>query len=147
MVLCYLMVSHCNPMAFNLRIPTFIVAFSRVRRWVVYYVSMQFIGSSIYCISSSATRSAGGHNPPLARSLKNFSSKHKRLNLFLVGPESKRGWAIPKFGVRKSSSITSHAVVHLLQSTIVSSFFLLRGIYPPYACYTSHKSRLLTYVC
>ena len=41
-VLCYLMASHCNPMAFNLRIPSFIVAFLRVRRWVVYYASMQF---------------------------------------------------------------------------------------------------------
>ena len=28
-------------MAFNLRIPSFIVAFLRVRRWVVHYVSMQ----------------------------------------------------------------------------------------------------------
>ena len=41
-VLCYLMASHCNPMGFNLQIPSFIVAFLRVRRWVVRYASMQF---------------------------------------------------------------------------------------------------------
>ena len=41
-VLCYLMASHCNPMAFNLRIPSLIVAFLRVRRWIVHYASMQF---------------------------------------------------------------------------------------------------------
>ena len=41
-VLCYLMASHCNPMAFNLRIASFIVAFLRVRPWVVHYASMQF---------------------------------------------------------------------------------------------------------
>ena len=41
-VLCYLMASHCNPMAFNLHIPNFVVAFLRVRRWVVHYASMQF---------------------------------------------------------------------------------------------------------
>ena len=41
MVLCYLMASHCNPMAFNLRIPSFIVAFLRVRRRVVHYASTQ----------------------------------------------------------------------------------------------------------
>ena len=40
-VLCYLMGSHSNPMAFSLRIPSFIVAFLRVRRWVVHYASMQ----------------------------------------------------------------------------------------------------------
>ena len=34
--------SHCNPMAFNLGIPSFIVAFLRVRRWVQHYASMQF---------------------------------------------------------------------------------------------------------
>ena len=41
-VLCYLTVCHGNPMAFNLRIPSFIVAFLRVRQWVVHYASMQF---------------------------------------------------------------------------------------------------------
>ena len=41
-VFCYLMVFHCNPMAFNLRIPSFIVGFLRVRRWVMHYASMQF---------------------------------------------------------------------------------------------------------
>ena len=41
-VLCYLMASQCNPMAFNLRIPSFIVAFLRVRRRVVHYASTQF---------------------------------------------------------------------------------------------------------
>ena len=75
-----------------------------------------------YCISSSATRRAGGYKP-LAKSLKNFNQNYKRVNLFWVGPESKRGWAILKFAIRKSSSITSHTVVHLLQSTIVSNFF------------------------
>ena len=38
-VLCYLMASQCNPMAFNLRIPSFIVAFLRVRSWIVHYAS------------------------------------------------------------------------------------------------------------
>ena len=33
---------HCNPMAFNLQIPSFIVAFLRVHWWVVHYASMQF---------------------------------------------------------------------------------------------------------
>ena len=42
MVLCYLVASHCNPMAFNLRIPCFIVAFLRAHRWVVHYAFMQF---------------------------------------------------------------------------------------------------------
>ena len=41
-VLCYLMASRCNPMAFNLRIPSFIVAFLRVHRWVVHYAFMKF---------------------------------------------------------------------------------------------------------
>ena len=41
-VLCYLMASLCNSMAFNLRIPSFVVAFLRVRRWVVHNASMQF---------------------------------------------------------------------------------------------------------
>ena len=41
-VLCYLMASHCNSMAFNLQIPSFIVAFLRVRQRVVHYVSTQF---------------------------------------------------------------------------------------------------------
>ena len=54
-------------------------------------------------------------------SLKNFNQKYKRLNLFWVGNESKRGWAILKFAIRKSSLITSYAVLHLLQSTIVSN--------------------------
>ena len=42
MVLCYLMASRCNRMAFNLRIPSFIVAFLRVHRRVVLYAFMQF---------------------------------------------------------------------------------------------------------
>ena len=75
-----------------------------------------------YCISSSATRRAGGYKP-LAKSLKNFNQNYKRLNLFWVGPESKRVWAILKFAIQKSSSITSRAVVHLLKSTIVSNSF------------------------
>ena len=41
-VLCYLMASHCNLMAFNLHIPSFIAAFLRVRRRVVHYASTQF---------------------------------------------------------------------------------------------------------
>ena len=75
-----------------------------------------------YSISRSATRRAGGYKP-LAKSLKNFNQNYKRLNLFWVGPETKRGWAILKFAIRKSSSITSYAVVHLLLSTIVSNSF------------------------
>ena len=78
--------------------------------------------SGTYCISSSATKRTGGYKP-LAKSLKNFNQNYKRLNLFWVGPESKRGWVILKFAIRKSSSLTSHAVVHLLQSTIVSNSF------------------------
>ena len=39
---CYLIASHCNPMAFNLRIPSFMVAFLRVRRWVMHFAPMQF---------------------------------------------------------------------------------------------------------
>ena len=41
-VLCYLMASHCNPIAFNLQILSFIVGFLRVRRRVVHYASTQF---------------------------------------------------------------------------------------------------------
>ena len=41
-ILCYLMASHFNSMAFNLQIPGFIVAFLRVRRMVVRYASTQF---------------------------------------------------------------------------------------------------------
>ena len=41
-VLCYLMASHSNPMAVNLRIASFIVAFLRARGWVVHYASKQF---------------------------------------------------------------------------------------------------------
>ena len=99
----------------------------------------------LYCICSSATRRAGGYKP-LAKSLKNFKQNYKRLNLFWVGSESKRGGAILKFAIRKSSSITSHAMVHLLRSKIVSNSFYYR-MYPPYACYTSHNSQLLTYFC
>ena len=40
-VLCYLMASHCNLMAFNFQIRSFIVAFLRVRQWVVHYASTQ----------------------------------------------------------------------------------------------------------
>ena len=35
-MLCYLMALHDNPMTSNFRIPSFIVAFLRVVRWVVY---------------------------------------------------------------------------------------------------------------
>ena len=76
----------------------------------------------IYCISRSATKRAGSYKP-LAKSLKNFNQNYKPLNLFWVGAESKRDWAILKCAIRKSSSITSHAVVHLLQSTIASNSF------------------------
>ena len=41
-VLCYLMASHYNSMAFNLQIPSFIAAFLRFRRRVVHYASAQF---------------------------------------------------------------------------------------------------------
>ena len=75
-----------------------------------------------YSISSSATRIAGGYKP-LAKPLKNFNQNDKRLNLFWVGSGSKRGWAILKFAIQKSSSITSRAVVQLLKSTIVSNSF------------------------
>ena len=40
-MLCYLMASLGNPMAFNLQIPSFIVALLRVRRWVAHYAFMQ----------------------------------------------------------------------------------------------------------
>ena len=36
------LICKCNPMVFNLQIPSFIVAFLRVRRWVVRYAFMQF---------------------------------------------------------------------------------------------------------
>ena len=93
-----------------------------------------------YCISSSATRRAGGYKP-LAKPLINFNQNYKRLNLFWVGPESKRGWAIFKFAIRKSSSITNHAVVHLLQWTIVSnSFYCVEYIHHTLAILpTSHN--------
>ena len=78
-VLCYLMASHCNSMAFNIRIPSFIVAFLRVRRWVVHYMLPCSLGT--YCISRSATRRAGGYKPS-AKSLTNFNQNYKRLNLF-----------------------------------------------------------------
>ena len=45
-----------------------------------------------------------GLQPHLAKSLKNFNQKHKRLNLFWVGPESKRGWAILNFAIRIKQS-------------------------------------------
>ena len=34
--------SHCNSVAFNLRILSSIVAFLRIRQWVAHYASMQF---------------------------------------------------------------------------------------------------------
>ena len=55
-VLCYLIASHCNSMAFNLRIPSFIVAFLRVRRWVVHNASMQFR----HLLYSKAVAQSGG---------------------------------------------------------------------------------------
>ena len=95
-------------------------------------------------ISSSATRRAGGRKP-LAKSLKNFNQNYKRLNLFWVGPESKRGWAIVKFAIQKSSSITSRAEVHLRKSTIVSnSFYCVECIHHALAILpTSHNFWLI----
>ena len=102
-----------------------------------------------YCISSSTTRRTGGYKP-LAKSLNNFDQNYKRLNLFWVGPESKRGWAILEFAIRKSSksycgTITSHTVVHLLQSTIVSySFYCVECIHHTLAILpTSHNFWLI----
>ena len=114
------MASHYNPMAFNLRILSLIVAFLRVRRWAVHYASMQF-RHLLY--KHKRNQEGWGLQPHLAKSLKNFNQKYKRLNLFWVGPESKRGRAILKFAIRKNSSIASFAVVHLLQSMIVSNCF------------------------
>ena len=140
-VLCYLMAFHCNPITFSLRIPSFIVAFLRVRRLIVHNASKQF---RHLCISSSATKRAGGYKP-LAKSLKNFNQNYKCLYLFWVGPESKRGWVIHKFAIRKSSLITSHALVHLLQSTIVSnSFYCVKCIHYKLAILpTSHDFWLM----
>ena len=85
-------------MAFNLRIPSLNVAFLRVRRWVVHYASMQFR----HLLYKHKRNQEGWRlQPHLAKSLKNFNQKYKRLNLFWVGPESKRGWAILKFAIRK----------------------------------------------
>ena len=149
-VLCYLMASHCNPMAFNLRIPTFIEAFLRVFRWIVHYASMQF-RHLLYKQEGwglpgrlGATRRVGGYKP-LAESLQNFNQNYKRLNLFWVGPESKRGWAILKFAIQQSSSTTSRAVVHLLKSTIVSnSFYCVECIHHTLAMLpTSHNYWLI----
>ena len=86
-----------------------------------------------------------GLQPPLAKSLINFNQKYKRLNLFWVGFESKRGWAILKYAIRKCSSITSHAVVHLLQSMIVSnSFYCVECIHHTLAILlTSHNFWLM----
>ena len=92
------MASHCNPMAFDLRIPNLIVAFLRVRPWVVHYASIQF-RHLLY--KHKRNHEGWGLQPHLAKSLKNFNQKYKRLNLFWVGPESKRGWAILKFAIRK----------------------------------------------
>ena len=111
--------SHCNPMAFNLR-----VAFLRGRRWVMHYASMQF-GHLLY--KQQRNQEGWGLQTSLAKSLKNFNQKYKRLNLFWAGPEIKRGWAILKFAMQKSNSMTSHAVVHSLQSTIVSNSFYRVG--------------------
>ena len=57
-------------MAFNLRIPSFIVAFLRVRRWVVHYASMQF-RHVLY--KQKRNHEGWGLQPPLAKSLKNFN--------------------------------------------------------------------------
>ena len=123
----YLIASHCNPMALNLGIPGFIVAC--YKGFVGGLCTILPCSLCTYCISSSATRRAGGYKP-LAKSLKNFNQSYKRLNLFWVGTESTRGWAILKFSIQKSNSITSHAVVHLLQSTIVSnSFYCVKCIH------------------
>ena len=62
--------SHCNPMAFDLRIPSFIVAFSRARRWVVHYASKQF-RQLLY--KQLRNREGWGLQPPLAKSLKNLN--------------------------------------------------------------------------
>ena len=40
-VLCYLMASNYNPMVLNLRIPSFIGAFLKVRRWVMLTTNLQ----------------------------------------------------------------------------------------------------------
>ena len=114
------MASHCNPMVFSLRIPSIIVAFLRVRRWVVDYASMPF-RHLLY--KHKRNQEGWGLQPLLAMSLKNFNQKYQRLNLFWVGPKNKRGWTILKFAIRKSSSTTSHAAVYLLQSTLVSNSF------------------------
>ena len=74
-----------------------------------------------------------------------FNQKYKRLNLFWGGPKSKRGWAILNFAIRKSSSRTTYAVVHLLQSTIVSnSFYCVECIHHTLAILsTSHNFWLM----
>ena len=132
------MASHYNPMAFNLRILSSIVAFLRVHRWAVHYASMQF-RHLLY--KHKRNQEGWGLQTHLAKSLKNFNQNYKRLNLFWVGPESKRGWAILKFSIRKNSSIASLAVVHLLQSMIVSNcFYCVECIYHALAILpTKHK--------
>ena len=70
MVLCYLMASHCNPMAFNRRIPSFIVAFLRVPWRVVNYASMQF-RHLLY--KQKRNQEDGGYNPPQPSHLKTLT--------------------------------------------------------------------------
>ena len=66
-------------MAFNLWIPSLIVAFLRDRRWVVHYASMQF-RHLLY--KHKRNQNEWELQPNLAKSLKNFNQKYKRLNLF-----------------------------------------------------------------
>ena len=71
-MLCYLMASHCNPMAFNFRIPSFLVAFIRVRQWAMHYAS------------SSATRGGGGYSPPIGLSTKLQNKKNTTFLALLI---------------------------------------------------------------
>ena len=141
-VLCYLKAFTVNPMVFSLRIPSIIVAFLRVGRRVVHYASMPF-RHLLY--KHKRNQEGWGLQLPLAKSLENFNQKYQRLNLFWVRPESKRGWTILKLAIRKSSSITSHAIVHLLQSTFVSnSFYCVEFIHHTLAILsTSHNFWLM----
>ena len=72
-------------MAFNLRIPSIILAFKGFVGGLFLCIMLP-CSLGTYCISSSATRRAGGYNSILAKSLKNFNqieefkSVLKRLN-------------------------------------------------------------------
>ena len=133
------MASHCNPTAFNLRIPSFIVEFVRVRRWVVHYASMQF-RHLLY--KQLRNQEGWGLQTPLAESLKNFNQKSKRLNLFWIGPESKRGWVILKFAIpKKQLNNKSCYCTFILQSTIVcNSFNCVKCIYHTLAILSASRN-------